>query len=39
MGVLDYIIKKMEYDVNINDKINFNKNRSRDINCSNFIRR
>ena len=25
MGVLDYIIKKMEYDVNINEKIDFNK--------------
>ena len=25
MGVLDYIIKKMEYDVNINKKIDFNK--------------
>ena len=25
MEVLDYIIKRMKYDVNINDKINFNK--------------
>jgi len=25
MEVLDYIIKRMKYDVNINDKINFNR--------------